>query len=55
MLTRYDEMLCHQIVSTFDRVDTSTREWTEKYWMNVHDRNGIIENLILSSFAKYGF
>ena len=37
MLTGYDEMLCHQIVSTFDRVDTNAREWTERIWLSAHD------------------
>ena len=40
MLTRYDEMVCHQIVSTFDHVDTSAREWTERLWFSVHDTEG---------------
>lgn len=30
MLTKYDEFLCHQIATTFDHVDTSAREWTER-------------------------
>lgn len=30
MLTKHDENLCHQIVSTFDHVETSAREWTER-------------------------
>ncbi len=41
MITRYDEMFCHQAVSTFDRPGTSAREWTERSWLQAHDINGI--------------
>jgi len=40
MLTKYDEMLCHQIASTFDHVDTSARHWTERVILHTHDRAG---------------
>jgi hypothetical protein len=40
VLTDYDELTCHQIVSTFDHPDTSDRAWTEKLWCNVHDTSG---------------
>ena len=40
MITRYDEMFCHQVVSTFDQPGTSAREWTERAWMQVHDIAG---------------
>jgi len=40
MLTRYDELLCHQIVSTFDHVETSAREWTERVILHTHDTKG---------------
>ena len=40
MLKKYDEMLCHQIVSTFDSVGTSAREWTERVWVSIHDTEG---------------
>jgi hypothetical protein len=30
MLSKYDEFLCHQIVSTFDHVDTSALQRTER-------------------------
>jgi len=40
MITRYDEMFCHQTVSTFDRPGTSAREWTERAWMLAHDIAG---------------
>jgi hypothetical protein len=37
MITKYDEMFCHQAVSTFDRPGTSAREWTERGWIQVRD------------------
>ena len=40
MITGYDEMFCHQVVSTFDQPGTSAREWTERAWMQVHDIAG---------------
>ncbi len=40
MLTRYDEFLCHQIASTFDHVETSAREWTERIIIHTHDTSG---------------
>lgn len=40
MLTKYDEFLCHQTVSTFNSVHTSAREWTERIWVSVHDTSG---------------
>jgi len=40
MLTKYDEFLCHQIVSTFDHVETSAREWTERVILHTHDTSG---------------
>lgn len=40
MLTKYDEMLCHQIETTFDHVVTSAREWTERVIVHIHDTAG---------------
>ncbi len=40
MITKYDEMLCHQIVSTFDHIETSAREWTERVWFSGYDLSG---------------
>lgn len=40
MITKYDELFCHQVVSTFDRPGTSAREWTERAWLQVHDIEG---------------
>ena len=40
MLTKYDELFCHQTVSTFDRPETSAREWTERAWIAGYDTSG---------------
>ena len=40
MITRYDELFCHQVVSTFDRPGVSAREWTERGWINIHEVSG---------------
>jgi hypothetical protein len=40
MLTKFDELTCHQIVSTFDHPETSDRSFTEKLWFNIHDTRG---------------
>lgn len=40
MITKYDELFCHQVVSTFDRPGTSAREWTERAWGLVFDIAG---------------
>ena len=42
MLTQYDELLCHQLPSTFDHVSDSGRGWTERVWFCVHDISGKI-------------
>ncbi len=40
MLTKYDEFPCHQVVATFNHVDTSAREWAERVIMHNHDISG---------------
>jgi hypothetical protein len=40
MLTKYDEFLCHQTVSTFDHPKTSARQWTERVILHTHDATG---------------
>src|SRR5262245_16546830 len=42
MLTKFDELTCHQIVATFDGPETSDRAFTEKMWFNLHDTAGAI-------------
>jgi len=51
MLTKYDESLCHQIVSTFDHVDSSDRQWYERTWLVAHANSG--EIMIDTGFGKY--
>jgi hypothetical protein len=40
MITKYDELFCHQTVSTFDTPGTSAREWTERCWCQIHETSG---------------
>lgn len=51
MLTKYDEMLCHQIASTFDHPGTSAREWTERIWFMAHDIKG--DCIVVVQFGYY--
>jgi len=51
VLTEFDELTCHQTVSTFDHPDTSDRAWTEKLWCNIHDTAG--ELVLATGFGIY--
>ena len=51
MLTKHDELLCHQTVATFDSVETSAREWTERIWIAVYDTSG--ECFLLAGLGIY--
>jgi hypothetical protein len=51
MITKYDEFLCHQTVSTFDSVGTSAREWTERIWFSAHDTAGRYQ--LIAGFGMY--
>jgi len=51
MLTKYDEFLCHQTVSTFDHPGTSAREWTERIWFMAHDTKG--DFVLVAGFGYY--
>lgn len=51
MITKHDECLCHQIVSTFDHVDTSDRQWYERTWVVAHANSG--EIMVDTGFGKY--
>ncbi len=51
MLTKFDEWTCHQTVETFDHPLTSDRAWTEKIWMNFHDRAGKV--VLATGFGVY--
>lgn len=51
MLTKYDEFLCHQIVSTFEHVETSDRMWTERTWFSAWDTSGKLQ--LVTSIGYY--
>lgn len=51
MLTKHDEMLCHQIATTFDHPATSAREWTERIWFMAHDTTGDV--ILVAGFGFY--
>lgn len=51
MLTRYDELMCHQIATTFDHPASSAREWTERIWFMVHDTTG--DFTLVGGFGYY--
>jgi hypothetical protein len=40
MLSKYDEMLCHQTPTTFDHVVDSGDNWRENAWICAHDASG---------------
>ena len=40
MLSKYDEMLCHQTPTTFDHVVDSGDNWRENVWICAHDVSG---------------
>ena len=40
MLSKYDEMLCHQTTTTFDHVVDSGDNWRENVWCCAHDVSG---------------
>ncbi|HZP46351.1 MAG TPA: hypothetical protein VFB15_11945 [Candidatus Binataceae bacterium] len=45
MLSSFDEMMCHQLPTTMDRVHTDSPEWTERIYVsiyNVRDQDTII-------------
>ena len=51
MLTKFDELTCHQTVSTFDHPEPSDKAWTEKLWCNLHDRHGKL--VLATGFGVY--
>ena len=52
MITNYDELFCHQAVSTFDRPGTSAREGTERAWLQIHHVDGGLH--LATGFGYYG-
>lgn len=51
MLTKHDELLCHQIPTTFDHVSDSGLQWTERLWCTAHDTSGRIH--LLTAFGNH--
>ncbi len=51
MITKDDELLCHQTPTTFDHVDTSDLRWTERTGIWVFDLSGKIS--FLTGLARY--
>jgi len=51
MLTSADELMCHQIVSTFDHVENSDLNSYEKLWFGAFDTSG--KAYIGANFGKY--
>ncbi|MBW2261910.1 MAG: hypothetical protein JRG91_08060 [Deltaproteobacteria bacterium] len=51
MLTKFDELTCHQTIATFDGPATSDRAWAEKLWCNVHDTEGKL--VLATGFGIY--
>ena len=51
MLTKHDELLCHQIPSTFDHVSDSGGQWVERLWCCAYDTSGKIH--LTSAFGKH--
>ena len=51
MLTPHDELLCHQLPTTFDHVSQSDLRWTERIVMYGFDRSGDIN--VMVGLARY--
>lgn len=51
MATPSDELMCHQVVSTFDHVDTSDLQWCERVWFGAFEITG--EFFVGAGLGKY--
>jgi hypothetical protein len=51
MLTPHDELLCHQLPTTFDHVAQSDLRWTERIVMYGFDRSGDVN--VMTGLARY--
>jgi hypothetical protein len=51
MLTPHDELLCHQLPTTFDHVSQSDLRWTERIVMYGFDRSGDVN--VMTGMARY--
>ncbi|MGE0385584.1 MAG: hypothetical protein AB7Q97_12695 [Gammaproteobacteria bacterium] len=50
-VTLNDELMCHQVVSSFDHVDSSDLQWCERAWFSAFDTAG--EMFIGAGVGKY--
>ncbi|MDM7999513.1 MAG: hypothetical protein QUS33_05825 [Dehalococcoidia bacterium] len=51
MLTKYDELICHQLATTFDHVYTSDARWTERIVLYGFDISGKLN--FVTGLARY--
>lgn len=51
MLNAHDELLCHQLPTTFDHVEQSDLRWVERVVMYGFDRSG--ETTVMTGLARY--
>jgi len=51
MITPFDEMLCHQLSTTFDHVVTSDPVWTERVVFVLSDKSGKVN--LITGLARY--
>jgi hypothetical protein len=51
MLSPHDELLCHQLPTTFDHVSQSDLRWTERIVMYGFDRSGDVN--VMTGMARY--
>jgi hypothetical protein len=51
MLTKYDELLCHQLATTFDHVGPSDLRWTERVVLFGFDTSGDVN--VMTGLARY--
>ncbi|MET9199788.1 hypothetical protein [Gordonia sp. NPDC003585] len=51
MLTAHDELLCHQLPTSFDHVDQSDLRWVERIVMYGFDKSGDIN--VMTGLARY--
>ena len=51
MLTPHDELMCHQLTTTFDHVDQSDLRWTERVVLYGFDRQTLTS--VMTGMARY--
>jgi hypothetical protein len=37
LLSKWDELMCHQLPTTMDHVHTDSSEWTERIYVNIYN------------------